>query len=163
MLNMIKAEMAKNAADNARPDRETAAADTLSDSAMHWAIHNCIGRTDARIRTYSKFGRYELSVKFAPGSEDGFGEGNSFYNDLVGNSNTYVADAICDIIYGREQDLISPLQTARLLNTYSAQMAKFVNDLSRLGYDVRVGDGAEQGNGKMDDSTIIISWKNAGA
>ncbi len=160
MLNMIKASEAKNVADNAKPDRETAAADTLSNTAITWAIRNCVGRTDSRIRTYSRFGRYQLSVKFAPGSEDGFGEGNSFYNDLVGNSNTDVADAICDIIYGRGQDLISPLQTARLLNTYSAQLAKFVNDLTRLGYDVRVGDGLEQGNGKMDSSTIIINWKN---
>jgi len=78
----------------------------------------------------------------------------------VGNSNTYVADAICDIIYGRPQDMISPIQTARLLNEYSTQLARFVHDLERLGYDVSVGDGSDKGNGKMDDSTIIIDWGN---
>ena len=109
-------------------------------------------------RMYAKYGRTSLAVKFAPGELDGKGTGNSFYNDLVANSNTDVADAICDIIYGRDQDLISPIQTARLLNTYSARLAKFVNDLQRNGYDVCVGDGLDQGNGKLDNNTIIVNW-----
>ena len=158
MLDIINAQEAKELVAEASPDREIAANDTLAASAMKWAIHNAIGRTDARIRTYAKFGKTQLSVKFAPSDVDCAGEGNSFYNDLVGNSNTYVADAICDIIYGREQDMISPIQTARLLNTYSTQLSKFVRDLGRLGYAVRVGNGTEKGNGKMDDSTIIINW-----
>ena len=136
----------------------SAAADTLSDNAINWAIRNCAARTDTRVRMYAKFGHYELSVKFAPGIDDRRGVGNSFYNDLVANSNTDVADAICDIIYGRDQDLISPIQTARLLNTYSARLAKFVNDLQRNGYDVCVGDGLDQGNGKLDNNTIIVNW-----
>lgn len=160
MLDIINANEARKLAAEACPDRETAANDTLSASAMRWAIKNAIGRTDTRIRTYSKFGRTHLSVKFAPSDIDCAGEGNSFYNDLVGNSNTYVADAICDIIYGRPQDMISPIQTARLLNEYSTQLARFVHDLERLGYDVSVGDGSDKGNGKMDDSTIIIDWGN---
>ena len=55
--------------------------------------------------------------------------------------------------------MISPIQTARLLNTYSAQIAKFVRDLERLGYRVSVGESDDKGNGKMDDSTIIINWE----
>ena len=159
MLDMIKAEEARAIADEAKPNRERAAADTLSDNAINWAIRNCAARTDTRVRMYAKFGHYELSVKFAPGIDDRNGVGNSFYNDLVANSNTDVADAICDIIYGRDQDLISPIQTARLLNTYSAQIAKFVRDLERLGYRVSVGESDDKGNGKMDDSTIIINWE----
>ena len=158
MIDVINAGEAKQLVAKAVPNRETAAADTLSADAMKWAFRNAIGRTDARIRTYAKFGRTQLSVKFAPSDIDGAGEGNSFYNDLVGNSNTYVADAICDIIYGRPQDLISPIQTARLLNTYSTQLARIVLDLKRLGYTVQIGNGDEKGNGKMDDSTVIISW-----
>ena len=107
---------------------------------------------------YAKFGRTTLSVKFAPSDNDRDGEGNSFYNDLVANSNTNVADAVCDIIYGREQDLISPIQTARILNTYSSRLAKFVNDLQRLGYEVEVGNGDEKGNGKIDNNTIVVKW-----
>ena len=158
MLDMIKAEEARAIADEAKPNRERAAADTLSDNAINWAIRNCAARTDTRVRMYAKFGHYELSVKFAPGVDDRNGVGNSFYNDLVANSNTDVADAICDILYGRDQDLISPIQTARLLNTYSARLAKFVNDLQRNGYDVCVGDGLDQGNGKLDNNTIIVNW-----
>ena len=148
MLDMIKADEARAIADEAKPNRERAAADTLSDNAINWAIRNCAARTDTRVRMYAKFGHYELSVKFAPGVDDRNGEGNSFYNDLVANSNTDVADAICDIIYGRDQDL----------NTYSARLAKFVNDLQRNGYDVCVGDGLDQGNGKLDNNTIIVNW-----
>ena len=159
MLDMISAKEAKQLVAEADPEREMAANDTLSQTALHWAMKNAIGRTDSRIRTYAKFGRTQLSVKFAPSDIDRDGEGNSFYNDLLGNSNSYVADAISDIIYGREQTMISPIQTARLLNTYSAQIAKFVRDLERLGYRVSVGESDDKGNGKMDDSTIIINWE----
>lgn len=159
MLDMISAKEAKKLVAEADPEREMAANDTLSQTALHWAMKNAIGRTDSRIRTYAKFGRTQLSVKFAPSDIDHDGEGNSFYNDLLGNSNSYVADAISDIIYGREQTMISPIQTARLLNTYSAQIAKFVRDLERLGYRVSVGESDDKGNGKMDDSTIIINWE----
>ena len=158
MLDMIKAEEARAIAAEADPTRETAAADTLSNNAISWAIRNAIHRTDTRIRMYAKFGRTTLSVKFAPSDNDRDGEGNSFYNDLVANSNTNVADAVCDIIYGREQDLISPIQTARILNTYSSRLAKFVNDLQRLGYEVEVGNGDEKGNGKIDNTTIVVKW-----
>lgn len=159
MLDMISAKEAKQLVAEADPEREMAANDTLSQTALHWAMKNAISRTDSRIRTYAKFGRTQLSVKFAPSDIDHDGEGNSFYNDLLGNSNSYVADAISDIIYGREQTMISPIQTARLLNTYSAQIAKFVRDLERLGYRVSVGESDDKGNGKMDDSTIIINWE----
>ena len=115
MLDMISAKEAKQLVAEADPEREMAANDTLSQTALHWAMKNAIGRTDSRIRTYAKFGRTQLSVKFAPSDIDHDGEGNSFYNDLLGNSNSYVADAISDIIYGREQTMISPIQTARLL------------------------------------------------
>ena len=83
MLDMIKADEARAIADEAKPNRERAAADTLSDNAINWAIRNCAARTDTRVRMYAKFGHYELSVKFAPGVDDRNGEGNSFYNDLV--------------------------------------------------------------------------------
>lgn len=157
MLEMIKAAQARELSSKAEPGREQAEADTLSASAMRWAIHNAKGRTDARVQTYAKYGRTELSVKFAPGYHDGNGAGNSFYNDLYANSNVEVADAICAIIYGREQKLISPLQTARLLNEYSTQVAKFVTDLERLGYEVETGTG--EGTNTTDDAnTIIISW-----
>ena len=158
MLDMISAKEAKQLVAEADPEREMAANDTLSQTALHWAMKNAIGRTDSRIRTYAKFGRTQLSVKFAPSDIDHDGEGNSFYNDLVANSNTNVADAVCDIIYGREQDLISPIQTARILNTYSSRLAKFVNDLQRLGYEVEVGNGDEKGNGKIDNNTIVVKW-----
>ena len=114
MLDMIKAEEARAIAAEADPTRETAAADTLSNNAISWAIRNAIHRTDTRIRMYAKF--------------------------------------------GREQDLISPIQTARILNTYSSRLAKFVNDLQRLGYEVEVGNGDEKGNGKIDNNTIVVKW-----
>ena len=108
---------------------------------------------------YAKYGRTSLAVKFAPGELDGKGTGNSFYNDLLANSNTQVADAICAIIYNREQSVISDYETARLLNTFSAKAAKFVNDLTRMGYDVTVGDeAASRQSAALDDSTIIVSW-----
>ncbi|MEE8723778.1 MAG: hypothetical protein SOI23_03320 [Atopobiaceae bacterium] len=155
---MINANEAKKLTATAKTGRDHAEPDTLSDNAMSWALHNAESRTDTRIRLYAKYGRSSLTVKFAPGTEDGKGSGNSFYSDLAANSNTSVADAICNIIYGRKQELISPLQTARLLNTYSAHLAKFVRDLKRLGYDVTTGED-EYGNTSLDDSTIIISWK----
>lgn len=108
---------------------------------------------------YAKYGRTSLAVKFAPGELDGKGTGNSFYNDLLANSNTQVADAICAIIYNREQSVISDYETARLLNTFSAKAAKFVNDLTRMGYDVTVGnEAASRQSAALDDSTIIVSW-----
>lgn len=160
MLNMIRADEAKHLTNSARPGREQAEADTLSDSAIRWAIRNAEGRTDSRIRTYAQYGKSELSVKFAPSATDGNGVGNSFYNDLYANSNARVADAICDIIYGRDQDFISPIQTARLLNYYSTQLAKFVTDLERLGYEVEVGsEDPETGSNAIDDcNTIIVKW-----
>lgn len=157
MLDMIKAEEAKTIASSAQAGREYAEADTLSANAMKWAIHNAKGRTDSRVRMYAQYGHTELSVKFAPGIHDGEGSGNSFYNDLYANSNAHVADAICDIIYGREQNLISPLQTARLLNEYSTQVAKFITDLERLGYEVDPGEG-EGTNADDDANTIVIKW-----
>lgn len=155
---MISSEEARRLAAAARLDRRRAEADTLSDNAISWALHNAEGRTDTRIRLYAKYGRTSLSMKFAPGTEDGQGNGNSFYSDLEANSNTTIADAVCDIIYGREQSLISPIQTARLLNTYSTRLAKLVKDLRRLGFDVRTGED-EYGNTNLDDSTIIVSWE----
>lgn len=159
MLDMIRAEEARKLVAASEPDRDMAANDTLSDDAMDWAFQNAIGRTEMRIKTYARFGRTQARVKFAPGATDCAGDGNSFYNDLVGNSNVIVADAIADIIYGRDQDVISPLQRSRLLNTYSTRLAKFVRDVERLGYNVTVGEGAGQGgHDDTDDSTIIISW-----
>lgn len=157
MLNMIKANEARAIAANARPEEEHAEADTLAENAMSWATRNAATRTDTRVRMYAKYGRTQLAVKFAPGENDGNGSGNSFYSDLMANSNIHVADAICDIIYSRDQDVISDYETARLLNTFSAKLAKFVNDLSRLGYDVTVGT-EDEGAGAIDDSTITISW-----
>lgn len=154
---MIDAKEARQLADEAQPGRERAEADTLSQNALTWALHNAEGRTDTRIRMYAKYGRNTLTVKFAPGTEDRDGNGNSFYSDLVANSNVRVADAICDVIYGRDQELISPIQTARIINTYSARLAKFVNDLRRLGYGIDTGTD-EYGNANNDDSTIIVTW-----
>ena len=68
-----------------------------------------------------------------------------------------MADAISDIIYGRDQQLISPLQSKRLLNTYSTRLARFVRTLGRLGYEVTTGS-EQYGNANLDDSTIIVSW-----
>lgn len=154
---MISAEEAHDISENAVPGRERAEADSLAQNALNWALHNAEGRTNTRIQMYAKYGNRSLSVKFAPGVTDSNGNGNSFYNDLVGNSNVKVADAICSVIYGREQDLLSPIMTARIINTYSARLAKFVNDLRRLGYDIETGND-EPGNTNLDDSTIIINW-----
>lgn len=154
---MITATEAHELSAKADPNRARAEADTLANNALSWALHNAEGRTDTRVRLYAKYGRTSLAVKFAPGSEDGNGNGNSFYSDLVANSNTAVADAICNVIYSRDQDLISPLQEARILNTFSARLAKFVNDLRRLGYTVDVGCD-EYGNANLDDSTLLVSW-----
>lgn len=159
---MLEADEARRIAGEAQPGRERAEADTLSGNALKWAMKNAIGQTDTRIRMYATYGRRSLTVKFAPGEGDGRGSGNSFYNDLLANSNMIVADAMSDIIYGREQSLISPLQQARLLNEYNAQLVHFIRTLRRLGYDVKTGteasDDAEGGNAHRDDSTIIVSW-----
>lgn len=157
-MDMISAEEARALTSASKSNREHAEPDTLSENAMLWALHNAEGRTHTRIRLYAKYGRSSLSVKFAPGTKDGRGSGNSFYSDLAANSNTDVADAMCDIIYSRDQSLISPLQTARLLNTYNARLTKFIRDLERLGYGVRTGED-EYGSSNLDDSTIIVSWE----
>ena len=159
MVDMIRAEEARQIAASANPEEEHAEADTLAENAMGWATRNAMARTNTRVRMYAKYGRTSLAVKFAPGELDGKGTGNSFYNDLLANSNTQVADAICAIIYNREQSVISDYETARLLNTFSAKAAKFVNDLTRMGYDVTVGDeDASRQSAALDDSTIIVSW-----
>lgn len=155
---MISAEEARELAEAARPDRDQAEADSLAKNALGWALKNAEGRTDTRVRMYAQHGHGYLAVKFAPGKGDGYGDGNSFYNDLVGNSNVAVADAICDIIYGREQALISPIEKMRILNTFNTRLVKFVRDLKRLGFTVTTGH-EDYGNANNDDSTIIISWR----
>lgn len=155
---MISAEEARELAEAARPDRDQAEADSLAKNALGWALKNAEGRTDTRVRMYAQHGHGHLAVKFAPGKGDGYGDGNSFYNDLVGNSNVAVADAICDIIYGREQALISPIEKMRILNTFNTRLVKFVRDLKRLGSTVTTGH-EDYGNANNDDSTIIISWR----
>ena len=157
MIDMISAQEARELVAGAKPGEEHAEADTLAENAMGWATRNAESRTDTRIRMYARYGKTSLAVKFAPGEKDRDGSGNSFYSDLMANSNMRVADAICDIIYNRDQDVISPYETARLLNTFSAKLAKFVNDLGRRGYDVKVGSDAP-GSGNLDDSTIVIGW-----
>ena len=99
MLDMIRAEEARQIAASANPEEEHAEADTLAENAMGWATRNAMARTNTRVRMYAKYGRTSLAVKFAPGELDGKGTGNSFYNDLLANSNTQVADAICAIIW----------------------------------------------------------------
>ena len=155
---MIDATEARELTAAAIPDRQRAEADTLAQNAMSWALRNAEARTDTRIRMYAKYGNSSLAVKFAPGMFDGKGNGNSFYNDLAANSNTAVADAITCIIYGREQDLISPIQSKRLLNTFNARLVKFVSTLRKLGFGVEAGED-EYGNANLDDSTIIVSWE----
>ncbi len=155
---MIDADEARTLTAKAVPGREGAEADTLAENALGWALKNAESRTDTRVRMYAKHGRTSLAVKFAPGDYDGRGNGNCFYSDLVANSNIEVADAICDLIYGREQDLISPIMSKRLLNTFNARLVAFVRKLRRLGYDVRTGHD-EYGNANLDDSTMIVSWE----
>lgn len=159
MLDMIRAAEARQIASQAKPGEEHAEADTLAENAMSWATRNAMARTNTRIRMYAKYGNTSLAVKFAPGELDGNGTGNSFYNDLLSNSNTRVADAICAVIYSREQDVLSPMEVNRLLNTFSAKVAKFVNDLTRFGFDVKIGQEAASSEGAaLDDSTVIVSW-----
>lgn len=159
MVNMIRAAEAREIASKAKPGEEHAEADTLAENALSWATRNAMTRTDTRIRMYAKYGNTSLAVKFAPGELDGNGTGNSFYNDLLSNSNTRVADAICAVIYSREQDVLSPMEVNRLLNTFSAKVAKFVNDLTRFGFDVKIGQEAASSEGAvLDDSTVIVSW-----
>ena len=107
MLDMIRAEEARQIAATANPEEAHAEADTLAENAMGWATRNAMARTNTRVRMYAKYGRTSLAVKFAPGELDGKGTGNSFYNDLLAKSNTRVADAISAIIYNREQDVNS--------------------------------------------------------
>lgn len=157
---MIKASEARQIAEAANPNREHAEADRLADNALSWALKNAEGRTDTRIRMYAEHGHTRLAVKFAPGPDDADGNGNSFYNDLVGNSNVEVADAICAIIYGRDQELISPLMSKRVLNTFSARLVRFINSLRRAGYEVETGNEVN-GNSNLDDSSLIITWDQA--
>ena len=119
---LIGADEARALAEAAQPGRAQAEADTLAANALRWAMHNAEGQTSTRIRTYAKYGRRSLMLKFAPGEDDCAGEGNAFYNDLLANSNVLVADAISSIIHGRPQALISPLQEMRLLNEYNAKL-----------------------------------------
>ncbi len=155
---MLEAHEAWELTQSATPGRERAEADTLAASALKWAMKNAIGQTEARIETYAAYGRDALSMKFAPGEANRDGDGNAFYNDLLANSNALVADAIADIIYGREQSVISPIQTARLLNDYNAKLVHFIRTLRRLGYKVRTGTRDDGGHISHDNSTIIISW-----
>ena len=53
MLDMIRAEEARQLVAASEPDRDMAANDTLSDDAMDWAFQNAIGRTEMRIKTYA--------------------------------------------------------------------------------------------------------------
>ncbi|MGN0056527.1 MAG: hypothetical protein ACI360_08840 [Atopobiaceae bacterium] len=154
---LITAEEARALAASAKPGRTQAEADTLSANALRWAMRNAEGQTSTRIRTYATYGRTSLALKFAPGTEDRLGLGNAFYNDLVANSNVEVADAISAIIYGRDQDLISPLQQMRLLNEYNAKLVGFLRRLRRAGYDVRAGEELAA-EGIHDNSTIVVSW-----
>ncbi len=154
---LIGADEARALAEAAQPGRAQAEADTLAANALRWAMHNAEGQTSTRIRTYAKYGRRSLMLKFAPGEDDCAGEGNAFYNDLVANSNVLVADAISNIIHGREQALISPLQEMRLLNEYNAKLVAFLRRLKRAGYEVRAGEELAA-EGTHDNSTVVVSW-----
>ena len=107
---------------------------------------------------YATYGKTAIAVKIAPGVEDGDGSGNSFYSDLVAESNTEVADAIADLINGREQTLLSPIQVSRILNTYNARTVKFVRSLRQLGFTVKTGN-EPYGNARLDNSTIVVIWE----
>ncbi len=154
---LISAKEAHGLSEAATKGKPQAEADTLSASALRWAIRNAEGQTASRIRTYAKYGKTSLHLKFAPAEDDGAGEGNSFYSDLKANSNVPVADAISDIIHGRPQELISPIQEMRLLNEYNAKVVAFLRKLRRLGYDVQAGEEVAA-QGAHDNSTIKISW-----
>lgn len=78
MVDMIRAEEARQIAASANPEEEHAEADTLAENAMGWATRNAMARTNTRVRMYAKYGRTSLAVKFAPGELDGKGTGNSF-------------------------------------------------------------------------------------
>ena len=155
---MIDVTEARVLVKKAIPGRSRAEADTLSTAAINWAIKNLIGRTEARIRTYATYGKTAIAVKIAPGIEDRDGSGNSFYSDLVAESNTEVADAIADLINGREQTLLSPIQVSRILNTYNARTVKFVRSLRQLGFTVKTGN-EPYGNARLDNSTIVVIWE----
>ena len=150
---MIDVTEARVLVKKAIPGRSRVEADTLSTAAINWAIKNLIGRTEARIRTYATYGKTAIAVKIAPGVEDGDGSGNSFYSDLVAESNTEVADAIADLINGREQT-----QVSRILNTYNARTVKFVRSLRQLGFTVKTGN-EPYGNTCLDNSTIVVIWE----
>lgn len=153
---IISAEEARDLSQAANRERPQAEADTLAASALHWAMRNAEGQTASRIRTYATYGKTSLHLKFAPAEDDGAGEGNAFYNDLKANSNVPVADAISDIIHGRPQSLISPIQEMRLINEYNAKLVAFLRKLRRLGYDVKAGEEVAV-QGSHDNSTIAPS------
>ena len=71
MVDMIRAEEARQIAASANPEEEHAEADTLAENAMGWATRNAMARTNTRVRMYAKYGRTSLAVKFAPGELDG--------------------------------------------------------------------------------------------
>lgn len=154
---LIAADEARALAASARPGRRQAEADTLAASALRWAMRNAQGQTSTRIRTYATFGKHSVRLKFAPGETDGGGDGNAFYMNLVANSNAEVADAISDIIHGRPQSLISPIQEMRLTNEYNAKLVAFLRKLRRAGYEVKAGEELLQ-EGVHDESTIEVSW-----
>ena len=70
MVDMIRAEEARQIAASANPEEEHAEADTLAENAMGWATRNAMARTNTRVRMYAKYGRTSLAVKFAPGELD---------------------------------------------------------------------------------------------
>jgi hypothetical protein len=154
---LISADDARALTAAAKPGRSQAEADTLAANALRWAMHNAEGQTSTRIRTYAMYGRTSVMLKFAPGETDCAGAGNAFYNDLLANSNVLVADAISNIIHGRPQGLISPLQEMRLLNEYNAKLVAFLRRLRRAGYDVKAGEELAA-EGMHDNSTIVVSW-----
>ena len=139
---MIDVTEARALVKKAIPGRSRAEADTLSTAAI----------------TYATYGKTAIAVKIAPGVEDGDGSGNSFYSDLVAESNTEVADAIADLINGREQTLLLPIQVSRILNTYNARTVKFVRSLRQLGFTVKTGN-EPYGNTCLDNSTIVVIWE----
>lgn len=153
---LLSADEALALAKTAIP-KEHAEADTLASHALTWALRNAEGRTAARIKTYAQYGRTSIMLKFAPGEADGGGVGNSFYMDLLANSNVEVADAIAALIAGRDQELISPLQEMRLLNEYNAKLVNFLRRLKRAGYRVVAGEELAA-DGAHDSSTILVSW-----
>ena len=63
---LISAKEAHGLSEAATKSRPQAEADTLSASALRWAIRNAEGQTASRTRTYAKYGKTSLHLKFAP-------------------------------------------------------------------------------------------------